>query len=481
MVPTMVKIKKRKSKFQKNKKNRFTKMFLPKIFGYFKFIIYLCIVKHLNLEIMRFNEVRGSFACIYRIKFPDGKYYVGQTLNFADRFKLYERIYRGKSSGVFSKKNRVSVAIERYGLDSLEIDILQKVSAGSKDDLQLCLSILEVKYIREQDCIYPNGYNTSIGDELLGIPADVIETNFGVSSSNFGCKPILVYGIDGKFVKEYPSIARCAYGLGVDEKDIKAVLDRRHKLLKSTYMLKEKKYGEAPKKILPFSPEVVVQRKTKTEYDVVKEKVYKKVELDSAAIMYDKQGNYVALFDNKSHSRKYLDIGFRVAFGREFRGYYLFHYNGGEIKKNIGEIKSKVVKTILYDDILAYGDAKNIGELISFADSEETVEEKPKREKKQKIEKPKKEKKPKVIKVPKKKPRINKYTLDGDYVATYETTTDAALADNVYPSAILACAKKKVRRCGDYIYRFEGDELDLPTFSNITLKQRLSKQNNLFE
>ena len=40
---------------------------------------------------MRFNEVKGSFACIYRIKFPDGKYYVGQTLDFADRFRLYER------------------------------------------------------------------------------------------------------------------------------------------------------------------------------------------------------------------------------------------------------------------------------------------------------------------------------------------------------------------------------------------------------
>ena len=450
-------------------------MFSPKIFSCFIFIIYLCSVKHLNLKIMRFSEVKGSFACIYRIKFPDGKCYVGQTLNFYDRFKLYERIYRGKMGVDSSKRGRVRNAIARFGLDSLEIDVLQKVSAGSKEDLQLCLSILEIKYIREQACIYPNGYNTSIGGELLGIPADVIETKFGVNAIGYAGKPILVYDMAGNFVREYTSIAKCAYGLGVSENDVKYSLDKVGRLLKNTYMLREKRYGEVPKKILPFEPEVI--KKTKTEYDVVKEKVYKKVELDSAAIMYDKQGNYVALFDNKSHSRKYLDIGFRVAFGREFHGYYLFHYNGGEIKRNIGEIKSKVVKTILYDDILAYGDVENIGELISL----DVKEEKPKREKKPKVEKPKNEKKPKAIKVPKKKPRINKYTLDGDYVATYGTTTDAALADNVYPSAILACAKKKVRRCGDYIYRFEGDELDLPTFSNITLKQRLSKQNNLFE
>ena len=108
-------------------------------------------------------------------------------------------------------------------------------------------------------------------------------------------------------------------------------------------------------------------------------------------------------------------------------------------------------------------------------------EEKPKREKKPKVEKPKKEKKPKVIVVPKKKPRILKYTLDGKYVSTYNTTVVAAAADCVYPSAILACAKKKVRRCGDYIYRFEGDELDLPTFSDITLKQRMPSQKDLSE
>lgn len=428
---------------------------------------------------MRFNEVKGSFACIYRIKFPDGKYYVGQTLNFADRFKLYERIYRGQIVGDSSKRGRVKDAIDRFGLDSLEIDVLQKVSAGSKEDLQLCLSILEIKYIREQDCIYPNGYNTSIGGELLGIPADVIETSFGVTSSNFGCKPVLVYSIDGKFVKEYPSIARCAYGLGVEEKDVKAVLDKQ-RLVKNTYMLREKRYGEVPKKILPFEPEVVVQRKTKTEYDVIKEKTYKRVELTNAVVMYDKSGRYVGVFDNYRQSKLYLKIGddYKVPFGREYRGVYLFHYNGGEIKKNIGEIKSKVVKTVLYDDILALGDAENIGELISV---DLKKEEKPKREKKPKVEKPKKEKKPKAIVVPKKKPRILKYTLDGKYVSTYNTTVEAAAADCVYPSAILACAKKKVRRCGNYIYRFEGDELDLPTFSDITLRQRMPSQKDLFE
>ena len=429
-------------------------------FGCFKFIIYLCSVKQLNLKIMRFSEVKGSFACIYRIKFPDGKCYVGQTLDFADRFRLYERIYRGQIASDSSKRGRVKDAIDRFGLDSLEIDVLRKVSADSKEDLQLCLSILEIKYIREQGCIYPNGYNTSIGGELLGIPADVIETSFGVTSSNFGCKPVLVYGIDGKFVKEYPSIARCAYGLGVEEKDVKAVLDKQ-RLVKSTYMLKEKRYGKVPKKILPFEPEVVVQRKTKTEYDVVTEKVYRQKEFSNAAIMYDKKGDYVGLFDNVRKSRQYLKMeDTKMPFGREFRGVYIFHYNGGEIKQHLGAFKSKNLTTMFYDDILALGDVENVGERISLV-----LEPVP--------EKEVVEKNPKVVVKREPKPRVEKYTLDGQYVCTYENAIHAAADNNVYSSAIHSCAKKKTRRCGNFIYRYEGDTLDLPDFSASTLQKRL--------
>ena len=409
---------------------------------------------------MRFSEVKGSFACIYRIKFPDGKCYVGQTLDFADRFRLYERIYRGQIASDSSKRGRVKDAIDRFGLDSLEIDVLRKVSADSKEDLQLCLSILEIKYIREQGCIYPNGYNTSIGGELLGIPADVIETSFGVTSSNFGCKPVLVYGIDGKFVKEYPSIARCAYGLGVEEKDVKAVLDKQ-RLVKSTYMLKEKRYGKVPKKILPFEPEVVVQRKTKTEYDVVTEKVYRQKEFSNAAIMYDKKGDYVGLFDNVRKSRQYLKMeDTKMPFGREFRGVYIFHYNGGEIKQHLGAFKSKNLTTMFYDDILALGDVENVGERISLV-----LEPVP--------EKEVVEKNPKVVIKREPKPRVEKYTLDGQYVCTYENAIHAAADNNVYSSAIHSCAKKKTRRCGNFIYRYEGDTLDLPDFSASTLQKRL--------
>ena len=391
--------------------------------------------------------------CIYRLVFPDGKYYVGKTKDLRKRVRLYERNMNDTDGS-----SHVMTALREFGIENVGIEVLTSVSSRSESDIELCLSILEIKYIREQDCIYPNGYNTSIGGEVLGIPADVIETKFGVRSKEFASKPILAYDINGNFVAEYPSVNRCAYELGVDEKNVKEVIGKA-KLLRNTYMLREKKYGDTPKKILPFKPDVV--KKTKTEYDVVTKKVYKQKELFAAAIMYDKNGDYVGLFDNARKSRKYLKMeDTKMPFGREFRGVYIFHYNGGEIKQHLGAFKSKNLTTMFYDDILAFGDVENIGERISLV-----LEPVP--------EKEVVEKNPKVVIKREPKPRIEKYTLDGQYVCTYENAIYAASDNNVYSSAIHACARKKTRRCGDFIYRYEGDTLDFPDFSQSTLQKRL--------
>lgn len=412
---------------------------------------------------MKFEDVKSLVSCIYRLRFPDGKFYVGQTKDLRGRIRLYERCI-----GDVSHDERVICALRACGIENVDIDILCEPSGLSGDDLSLCLSILEIKYIKENDCIYPKGYNTSIGGELLGIPVDVIRTKFGVDSEGYANKSILAYDVEGNFVAEYESIKRCAYELGVEEKRIRDVLGKM-KLFRNMYMLREKKYGDVPQKIPPFKPEVVVRRRQKTVYDVVVEKVYKKKVIDNGVVMYDKEGNYVGLFDNVRKSRLFLKMDdTKLPFGREFRGVYIFHYNGGEIKKSLGAFTSKTLTTMDYDDILALGDVENIGERISLK-----LEPLPVKEEEGKASK--------VGRMGKEKPRIVQYTLDGEYVRTYDSTSHAAADNNVYASAILACAKKITRRCGNFIYRFEGDELDLPKFSPITLKQRMPIEKNLFE
>lgn len=401
-------------------------------------------------------------SCIYRITFPDGKYYVGHTKNLCERVQLYERNLDDSSD-----KSRVMCALRECGIRNVSWDVLCAVSVKCDEDLKLCLSILEIKYIRENGCIYPNGYNTSIGGELLGIPSDVIEMKFGVDATGYAPKPVLVYDAEGNFMSEHASIGRCAYALGVDVNDVKRHIGKVS-LVRGTYMVREKKYREVPSKIVPFEPSVSVRHVTKTEYDVVREKIYRKVEITNAAIMYDKDGNYVGLFDNSNHSRHFLRLDFACPFGRETRGMYLFHYNGGEIKKSIGRITSKVVKTILYDDILAYGDRDDIGSLISFdIDIESEVEEE--------CDDKKRARKNDVIKKERVSRPVSCYTLIGEYVNTFSSVVEAADELGMHASAIRSCIARTCRRAGEYVFRYADEDLDLPEFSSVTLKKYVKK------
>ena len=143
------------------------------------------------------KKFRGS--CVYCLEFPNGKRYVGKTKCLRDRLGLYERF--GGSS--------VDAAIKEFGWDVIDIQVLSNVECSDKVDLELCLGILEVKYIRDLCTLVPNGYNVSLGGECLGIPVDCITTDTDVVKRYCdGSKVILCYDLNGSFVKEYDSIAK---------------------------------------------------------------------------------------------------------------------------------------------------------------------------------------------------------------------------------------------------------------------------------
>lgn len=146
---------------------------------------------------------------------------------------------------------------------------------------------------------------------------------------------------------------------------------------------------------------------------------------------------YIGLFESSTRSKHYLGLraDWKVPYGREFHGYYLLHYNGGEIKKSLGAFTSKILTTTMYDDILALGDMKNIGDKISFKIPE--VEE----------ESPKKPKR-----------AVNKYNADGEYIESYDSISHAAEANGVLDGSIRACCNRKTKTSGGFIYRFADDE-----------------------
>ena len=116
---------------------------------------------------MKIRDVKESVACIYKLTFPDGKIYIGQTKDLKKRMKLYLFCNNIKVAGI-------THIIRSFGIDSVDVDVLCRITGMNEVDERLCLNILEIHYICELNSVAPNGYNTSLGGEIFGIPNEVL-------------------------------------------------------------------------------------------------------------------------------------------------------------------------------------------------------------------------------------------------------------------------------------------------------------------
>lgn len=105
---------------------------------------------------MEFIEAkRKSDACIYCLTFPNGKCYIGKTKDLGSRMGLYKR-FNGDNNKYLQGQ------IDEFGLDAIDVSILTSVKCKNDVDLDICLSLLEIKYIRELGTLYPDGLNVSL-------------------------------------------------------------------------------------------------------------------------------------------------------------------------------------------------------------------------------------------------------------------------------------------------------------------------------
>lgn len=372
---------------------------------------------------MNYEEAKTQkVACIYKLTFPNGKSYIGQTKNLKDRLKLYSSAIRFKKD-----KSMVELAVEEFGLYSVSIDILAKPTGLEGDDLLLVLSILEIKYIREHNTLAPNGYNASIGGEVLGIPTECISTKFGLANYS-GSKPVLCYDIDGNFVKEFESIERCAYVLGVNSNQLSAYIDKRMPF-KNEYLLRFKRYGEIPEKILPFKKKViekVVVNKIYEDKVIVRERV--EVAPKNQVLKYNADGEYCGIYDTATDAA--VSIGSKnILKGVLRKGYIFFDYDGGEIRQNIGKVDLLATRLPKYSDFLMESGnekvvlTKNRGWSKLINDF-----------------------------------RIAQCDLDGDLIEVYDSIKDASYKTGLPYSGIWACVFGKTRKSGGYIWRKYEEE-----------------------
>lgn len=374
--------------------------------------------------------VKRNDRCVYCLEFPNGMKYVGKTHNLGDRMRIYMRnVVDGNSGG------KVCDAISEFGWDSVKFDVLVDVRGLDKIDTELCLSILEIKYIRELNTLFPRGYNVSLGGEALRIPPEYLTTDTeAIKAFNSGSKALLVYNEDGDFVEEYESIARFAYDKGFDEDNVRTVVDKARAYM-GKYILRTKKYGYVPNKIDTSNIKTYERKRYKTivEEKVVLKERYKQVEV--AALAYDMNGDFVGEYESRAEASRML-TGSSLPWGKYVRGYILFKKTSDDYPKKIEDYLTMKNKAL--DEV--YRPVEELNDIPKLAPTTLACH-------KLKNDRP-----------------VNQFTLGGEFVAQYPTLRGAAAAQegSISYSQIYACLKGATKRGGNYIWQWADESESNP-------------------
>lgn len=391
---------------------------------------------------------RKSCSCVYCLEFPNGKKYVGKTKDLGSRMRLYERF--DACSSVMRDD------IEMFGWGEIEILVLREVVCDDKVDLDLCLSLLEVKYIRDLNTLVPNGYNVSIGGECLGIPIECITTDSDVVRRyNSGAKAVLLYDENGDFVREYESISKCAYDNGWEEDKVRECIGR-HSLFYGKYFLRFKRYDYAPNKIeLPKGYEVRERVRYK---NVVKEVIVEKereVHTFVSALKYDMNGKFCGEYRSKREALRSFTKSCRVGWGEYHNGYIIFKKDGDDYPKQIEshvEFANKQIGEY-------YVPACELPDIEVHEDWDDKSES---------VVKPQLCVDGKYTNI-KHKFKVYQLKTNGEIIGEFDSIRDASRETGIAYSQIYNCLRGQTKVAAGFLWRKEGDDL------NVSIKERDEK------
>jgi hypothetical protein len=381
---------------------------------------------------------RNRHSCVYCLEFPNGKKYIGKTKNLSKRMGLYERLSKGNKD--------LSLAIKEFGWENIDIKVLSQVQCSNDIDLDVCLSILEVKYIRDLNTLHPNGYNKSIGGECLGIPIEDITTDSDVVRRyNKGEKAILLYDENGDFVKEYPSIANCAYDNGWETDAIRCNIGK-HRLFLGKYFIREKRYDYAPQKIeLPKGYEVKERVRYKNiVHEVIIEKE-REVIVCTKALKYDMNGKFCGEYNSKNDAMRSFTTSKNIRWGQYFNGYILFKKKDDNYPMEI-EPYDVLCNKVLQD---YYVPANELQDIEIHKDWDTKFKHSPNIA-------------PLCVNGKytniKHKFKVYQCSLSGQIIAEFDSIRDASLETNIPYSQIYNCLKGRTKKAKGY--KWKCDDID---------------------
>lgn len=98
-------------------------------------------------------------GCVYCLTCPEGKKYVGQSVDLNTRLRQHK--HSPKTGG----KSAVVNAIRNYGFDNFKVTILAEVEEKTEKERDDKLFQFEKHFVKEMNTIFPNGYNVSRGGQ----------------------------------------------------------------------------------------------------------------------------------------------------------------------------------------------------------------------------------------------------------------------------------------------------------------------------
>lgn len=219
---------------------------------------------------------------IYRMTFPDGKYYIGLT-----KQKLSERLSGHKTSVKRNLHLPIVKAINEYGFDSIIVEIIDTADNYDK------LLELEKYYIKKFNTKVPNGYNSTEGGQgCLGLKnrlgfkvTDKTKALLSEVNSYKKC-PLIVYNTMTKEVLEFESKAEAARQLGV----------------KYNYLKIHCRHGIARKGLLFFD---------KHNFDIKKAEAYVRKTSSNSVIFKITNGTDTLEMVSMESARRYLNLSSR--------------------------------------------------------------------------------------------------------------------------------------------------------------------------
>lgn len=157
-------------------------------------------------------------AGIYKLTAPNGKCYIGQSVELNRRFSRY----RAK---MCKKQRHLYNAIKKYGWENFKVEVLWSTKRPERyRNFNMLLDTLEIAWIKKFDSV-ANGYNLQSGGHR-GRPSEetkqlLREANLGKKQSQKTIrkralaqrKPVDQYTLEGVFVKRWSSIKDATEGV----------------------------------------------------------------------------------------------------------------------------------------------------------------------------------------------------------------------------------------------------------------------------